>query len=214
MKFFSSLIRKRKPIVAILSIITIFVLADYFIGKKQESIISERDAKKQRLEKLAFFMIFPDVQDAGEIAGAPEEYEAVLKIDALADEPVYATYPEVRAYVQTGTTWSEVPIRDKEKGEHEQIIKLEKGQHFYKKIITIKRDIKYTFYQMFGYMHVRLHISMFVVPQSVFKEEEVIERVNDAYMYLKPYFLSDREILKQVKFPNNKVPTMIPMPPH
>ena len=67
---------------------------------------------------------------------------------------------------------------------------------------------------MYGYMHVRFHISMFVVPQSVFKEEEVIERVNDVYMYLKPYFISDREILKQAAFPNNKVPTMIPMPPH
>jgi len=214
MKFFSGLIRKRKPLIALLCIIAIFLLADFFIGQRQESIIRERDAKKQQLERLAFFMIFPDVQDAWDIAGAPEEYEAVLKIDALADEPVYATHPEVRAYVQTGTFWTEVPIRDKEKGKHEQIIKLDKGQHFYKKIITIKRNIKYTFYQMFGYMHVRLHISMFVVPQSVFKEEEVIERVNDVYMYLKPYFLSDREILQQVKFPDNKVPTMIPMPPH
>jgi len=214
MKFFSGLKRKRKPIIALLCIIAIFFLADYLIGQRQESIIRERDAKKQQLERLAFFMVFPDVQDAGAVAGVPEEHEAVLKIDALADEPIYATYPEVRAYVQTGTFWTEVPIRDKEKGKHEQIIKLDKGQHLYKKIITIKRDIKYTFYQMFGYMHVRLHISMFVVPQSVFKEEEVIDRANDVYMYLKPYFLSDREILKQVKFPNNKVPTMIPMPPH
>lgn len=214
MKLFSGIIRKRKSLIAILCIIAIFFIGDYYIGQKQESIIRERDAKKQRLEKLAFYMIFPDIQDAWDIAGAPEKYEAVLKIDNLADEPVYATHPEVRAYVQTGTFWTEVPIHDKEKEKHEQIIKLEKGQHIYKKIVTIRRDIKYTFYQMYGYMHVQFHISMFVVPQSVFKEEEVIERVNDVYMYLKPYFISDKEILKQAAFPNNKVPTMIPMPPH
>jgi hypothetical protein len=214
MKLFSGMMRNKKPLAVVLCIIAIFFLGDYYIGQKQESIIKEREAKKQRLEKLAFYMIFPDIQDAWDIHGAQEKYEVVLKIDNLADEPVYATHPEVTAYVQTGTFWTEVSIHDKEKEKHEQIIKLEKGQHIYKKIVTIKRDIKYTFYQMYGYMHVRFHISMFVVPQSVFKEEEVIERVNDVYMYLKPYFISDKEILKQAAFPNNKVPTMIPMPPH
>ncbi|MCL4456069.1 MAG: hypothetical protein M1147_07120 [Nitrospirae bacterium] len=214
MRFFSGMMRKRKLIIAVLCTIALFLIGDYYIGQKQESIIREREAKKQRLERLAFYMVFPDIQDAGDIAGSPENYDVTLKVDVLSDEPVYATYPETRAYVQTGTFWTEVPIREKEKERHEQIIKLEKGQHIYKKIITVKRDIKYTFYQMYGYMHVRVHISMFVVPQSVFKEEEVIERVNDVYMYLKPYFISDQEILKQAAFSNNKVPTMIPMPPH
>lgn len=214
MNLFNGIMRKRKSIAVVLCIIAIFFLGDYYIGQKQESIIRERDAKKQRLEKLAFYMIFPDIQDAWDIAGAPEKYEAVLKVDNLADEPVYASNPEIRTYVQTGTFWTEVPIHDKEKEKHEQIIKIEKGQHLYRKIVTIKRNLRYTFYQMYGYMHVRFHISMFVVPQSVFKEEEVIERFSDVYIYLKPYFITDKEILKQVTFADNKVPVMIPMPPH
>lgn len=214
MNLFNGIMRKKKSIAVVLCIIAIFFLGDYYIGQKQESIIKEKEAKKQRLEKLAFYMVFPDIQDAWDVPGAPEKYEAVLKIDNLADEPVYSTYPEIRAYVQSGTYWTEVPVHDKEKGEHGQIIKLEKGQHLYHKIVTIKRDIKYTFYQMYGYMHVRFHISMFVVPQSVFKEEEVIERVNDVYIYLKPFFITDREILNQVTFADDNVPVMIPMPPH
>lgn len=214
MKLFSGIMRKKKPLAVVLGIVAIFFLTDYFIGQKQDAIIRERDAKKQRLEKLAFHMIFPDISDARDISGAPGKYEAVLKIENLADEPVYATHPEVTAYVQTGTYWTEVPIHDKETEKREQIYKLEKGQHVYRKIVTIKRDLKYTFYQMYGYMHVRYHISMYVLPQSVFKEEEVIERVNDVYMYLKPYYMSNKEVLKQVTFPDNKVPTMIPMPPH
>ncbi|MBA4373385.1 MAG: hypothetical protein C0402_11070 [Thermodesulfovibrio sp.] len=214
MNFFSGIMRIKKPIAVVLAIVGIFFLADFIIGQKQDAIIRERNAKKQRLEKLAFQMVFPDVSDAWDIPGSPEKYEAVLKIENLADEPVYATYPEVTAYVQTGTYWTEVPIHDKQTEKREQVAKLEKGEHFYRKIVTIKREIKHTFYQMYGYMHVRYHISMFVLPQSAFKEEEVIERVNDVYMYLKPYYMSDKEVLKQVSFPDNKVPTMIPMPPH
>lgn len=214
MSLLQGLTRKRKSIASILCIIAVFFLVDFYIGQKENAIIRERDVKKQRLEKLAFYMIFPDIQDAWDVHGAPGEYEAVLKIDNLADEPVYATHPEVSAYVQSGTFWVEVPIHDKERKEHEQIIKLEKGQHLYHKIVMIKRGLKYSFYQMYGYMHVRFHISMFVVPQSVFKEEEVIERVNDVYIYLKPYFITDKDILRQVTFADNKVPVMIPMPPH
>lgn len=214
MKLLAGIMRKKKPLAVVLTILAVIILGDYLIGQKQDAIIRERDARKQRLEKLAFYMIFPDISDAWAIPGAPGQYEAVLKIDNLADEPVYATHPQVTAYVQSGTFWTEVPIRDKETEKREQVYKLEKGQHLYRKIVTIDRGLKYSFYQMYGYMHVRFHVSMFVVPQSAFKEEEVIDRVNDVYMYLKPYFISDRDILQKVTFADKKVPTMIPMPPH
>jgi len=208
------ILRKKKAIATIFFVVGIFLLGDFLIGLKEEAIIREKAEKKNRLEKLAFYMVLPDIQDAWDVRGVPGKYEAVLKVENLADEPVYATYREVRAYIQSGTYWTEVPIHDKEKKTHEQIMKLEKGVHLYHKIVAIDRGIKYTFYQMFGYMHVRFHISMFVVPESVFKEEEVINRENDVYIYLKPYYLSDKDILKQVQFPDNKVPRMMPMPPH
>ncbi|MGD2080106.1 MAG: hypothetical protein PVJ36_03105, partial [Nitrospirota bacterium] len=96
----------------------------------------------------------------------------------------------------------------------EQIYKLETGQYLFKKRVTIDRDLEYTAYLMPLYMHVRFHISMFVLPESVYKEEEVIERYTDVYIYLKPYFISDKEILKVLTFPDDKVPIQIPMPPH
>jgi len=206
--------RKRKAIAVVAGVVGIFMLADFLIGQREEAIIREIAEKKQRLEKLAFYMVQPDIQDAWDVRGEPGKYEAVLKVENLADEPVYATYPEVRAYIQSGTYWTELPIRDKERKTHEQIMKLEKGVHRYHKLLTIDRGTKYTYYQMFGYMHVRFHISMFVVPESVFKEEEVISRENDAYIYLKPYYISDKDILAQVYFADKKVPVMIPMPPH
>lgn len=214
MKIFESLRKKRKIITIIIAVLCAVFLADYYIGHKQESIIREKEAKKERLEKLAFFMIFPDIHDAWDSKKQPEKYEAIIKIDNVADEPVYVTHPQIRTYVQTGTYWAEVPTSEKEGTKKEQIYKLETGTHLYKYTVSIDRSIKYTHYLMYGYMHVRFHISLFVLPESAFKEEEVIERYTDVYIYLKPFFLSDQDILAQVKFADNKVPVMIPMPPH
>jgi len=208
------MLRKKKLIISVLGIVLLFFTADYLVGMKEASIIREREAKKERLEKLAFYLIVPDIEDARDIKGAPGQYEILIRVENLADEPVYITYPRAISYVQTGTFWTEVPIREGEKVADEQVIKLEPGIHRYRKIVTIDRAIKYTFYQMYGYMHVRVRVAMFVLPESAFKEEEVIDRYADAYMYLKPYYIPDREIARQVQFPDNKIPAMIPMPPH
>jgi len=208
------MLRKKKLIISVLGIVLLFFTADYLVGMKEASIIREREAKKERLEKLAFYLIVPDIEDARDIKGAPGQYEILIRVENLADEPVYITYPRAISYIQTGTFWTEVPIREGGKMANEQILKLEPGIHRYRKIVTIDRSIKYTFYQMYGYMHVRVRVSMFVLPESAFKEEEVIDRYADAYMYLKPYYIPDREIARQVKFPDNKIPAMIPMPPH
>ena len=214
MRYAGKLAAKKKAVIVIIGILLLIFAIDYYVGWKQEAIIKEKEAKKERLEKLAFFMIFPDIHDAWDVENKPENYEAVIKVDNVADEPVYVTYPRVKTYVQTGTFWTEVPIQDKEATQKEQIYKLEPGQYLYKYITTIDRKIKYTEYLMFGYMHVRFHISLFVLPESAFKEEEVVERYTDVYIYLKPFFMSDREILAQVQFPDDNVPVMIPMRPH
>jgi hypothetical protein len=205
---------KWKLIAAVVGVVLLFFVADYLVGLKEDAVVKEKEAKKARLEKLAFHMIVPDVEDAFIMKGSKGQYEVVIKVENLTDEPVYITYPQAVAYVQTGTFWTEVPVREGERKAEEQVIRIDPGLHRYRKIVTIDRSIKYTYYQMFGYMHVRVRISMFVLPESAFKEEEVIDRYSDAYMYLKPYYISDREIARQVKFPDNKIPVMIPMPPH
>lgn len=206
--------KKKAPVAAVLGVLLMFFIIDYGIGMKQQAVIREKEVKRERLEKKAFFMIFPDIHDAYDIRNDPEKYEAIIKVENVADEPVYATYPRVRAYVQTGTFWTEVPIRDKEDVKKEQVYKLDTGRHLYRMVLSIGRDIKYTAYLMPHYMHVRFHISLFVLPESAFKEEEIVERYTDVYIYLKPYFVSNALILKDLKFADDNVPVVIPMPPH
>jgi hypothetical protein len=205
---------KKKIVSAILIIIALLVLIDYGVGKKQEAILREIVAKKERLSKLANYMILPDIHDAWDIKGEPEKYEAVIKIDNVADEVVYVTYPEVKAYVQTNFYWQEVPVHDQEGGTRTQLAELDTGQYLYHKVIIIDRDIDYAPYLVPYYMHVRFRISVYVLPESVFEEEEVIERYTDVYIYLKPSYISDETILKEMTWEEDKVPIMIPMPPH
>jgi len=228
MKGYSMIIRKRKAIAVVFGILLLFFLVDWYVGSKERAIIREREAERERLEKLAFFMIFPDISDVKDIKDKPERYEAIIKVENLTDEPVYITHPEVRAYVQTGTFWTEVPVHEDKDEKKEQIYRIDHGIHFYKKVVTINRNIRYTYYMMPYYMHIRFHISFFVLPESAFKEEtgtpksqrllgdpgEVVERYTDVYIYLKPYFVDKELISKELKFPDNNVPVMIPMPPH
>jgi len=228
MKGYLMILRKRKIIAVIFGILLFLFLLDWYIGIKERSIVREREAKREKLERLAFFMILPDIYDVKDIKNRPEEYETIIKVENLTDEPVYITHPEVKAYVQTGTFWTEVPVHEDQNEKKEQIYRLDPGIHLYKKIVTISRNIKYAYYMIPYYMHVRFHISFFVLPESAFKEKtqtredqrlfegtgDVVERYTDVYIYLKPYFVDEELISKELKFPDKKVPVMIPMPPH
>ncbi len=205
---------KRKIVSAILAVIGLLLLIDYGVGKKQEAILQAIVAKKERLSKMANYMILPDIHDAWDVKGEPEKYEAVFKIDNVADEAIYVTYPEVKAYVQTSFYWQEIPVHDPEGVTKTQLAVLETGQYLYHKIISIDKNIEYTPYQVPHYMHVRFRISVYVLPESVFDEEEVLERYTDVYVYLKPFFINDEMILKEMQWQDNKVPIVIQMPPH
>ena len=62
------------------------------------------------------------------------------------------------------------------------------------------------------YMHVRLSNDMLVSPRSQPKDD-IVERDDNYYVYLKPHDTSDNAILSRVKFPGPP-PVWIPMPPH
>jgi len=63
-----------------------------------------------------------------------------------------------------------------------------------------------------NYMHVRFSDTMLVSPSSTPKDD-VFERRDNYYVYLKPFDVADDVVLKRLKFPG-KPPVWIPMPPH
>ncbi len=214
MKYFKG-IGKKKLVLYFAGIIVVVLITDFFIGKRQQAIIDERETKIKRLERQAFYMLSAEIRDIKETDNIKKtgRYEALLRIDNVANEPVYISHPHIKAYIQTGEiSWSEVPVQDTEPHKTRQVYKIEPESYiFYKKWITVNRSIPYNKNLLPEYMHVRFHISMYVLPESGFKGDDVVERKSTTYVYLKPYFVSDKEIRKAIDFGDTKVPVYIPI---
>lgn len=208
---------KRKILImsSVFGIILIAFLIDHYIEIQQEKIIKEKEAKIKHLEQQAFYLLSADIRD---IKPTPdikqsERYEVWLRVDNVAEEPVYISHPVIKAMVQTGSiSWTEVPVQEDNTRKDEQVYKIApEGQSLFKKYVTIGRDIPYNEYLIRKYMHVHFYIFMYVVPESGFKEGEVVERRSSSYVYLKPYFLSDEDIRKVIDFGETRVPFYMPI---
>lgn len=214
MKRILKIIINRVTLASLIGIILILLIIDYFVGKKQDETLRAKEAKIERLVEQAHYMLSADIRDIQETEDIElsERYEVILRIDNVADEPVYISHPFVKALVQTGKiSWTEVPVKDK-KEKNDQVYKIkEDGQSVFRKIITISRDIPYNEYLIRKYMHIRFYIFMYVLPESGFKEGEVAERRSSTYVYLKPYYISDDEIREVIDFGDTKVPTYMPI---
>src|SRR5262249_51633055 len=123
-------------------------------------------------------------------------------------EPIYVMAPDMRAYVQVGTVWQEVPLTpagDSATG----VTKIEGKQTYRYRFDARVRD----FAQLLpNYMHVRFSGTMLVSPSSR-PNGGVFERKNIYYFSRKPFDVADEGVLKRMRFSENP-PVWIPMPPH
>ncbi len=209
-----SLLISRKTVVLLLGTVLIALVIDYYVGERQEAAIRAREAKIKQLEKQAFYMLSVDVRDIRETRNIQKswKYAATIRIDNVADEPVYISYPQVRAFIQVGTiSWMEVPVAAGEAEKEEQMYKLDSGPHPFQRMLTIDPKIQYNRYLIPKYMHIRFLVRMSVLPESGFKEGEIFERKSDSYVYLKPFWITDKEISAVIDFGNTKIPVYMPI---
>ncbi len=209
-----AVLKSRKTAVVVITTIVVVLLADIFVGRWQEGIIREKEAAIKRLEEQAFRMLSVDIRDIMETDNIVQtgNYEAVIRIDNVGAEPTYLTHPFVKAYIQTGTiSWTEVPVAEKAGEKQEQVYKIAEGSLLIKKILTVPLRLPYNKYLIPKYMHVRFYITMNVLPESGFKEGEVVERKSDIYVYLKPYWISAKEIAGAIDFGETKIPVYMPI---
>ena len=84
------------------------------------------------------------------------------------------------------------------------------GKHTYRYVFEARVR---NFAQLFpNYMHVRFSDTMLVSPNRS-PRDDVFERKDNYYVYLKPFGIADDTIIKRTKFAG-KPPVWIPMPPH
>jgi ABC-type lipoprotein export system ATPase subunit len=175
-------------------------------ARYQQNRIEQRIAARAELEEFAMAGLRADVQEV--TFGPGDSYVLTLYLrNTVGGRPIYVMAPTVRAYVQVGTSWTEVPMRPAENTE--RVLKIT-GRQSYRYVFepAVKNYEQLLPY----YMHVRFSLEMLISPEAQPKDD-LVDRADNYYVYLKPHEADDAAILKQLKFPGTP-PIWIPMPPH
>jgi putative ABC transport system ATP-binding protein/macrolide transport system ATP-binding/permease protein/lipoprotein-releasing system ATP-binding protein len=184
------------------------LIANYGTALYQQSRVAEKRVAKQQLQEVALYLMRADIDDL--VAEPDRCYLLTLYVQSLEPEKdLFVMAPEVRAFVQVGLQWQEVPLRsaDNQQG---QVVRVTAEKHPFRFRFT--PDVKAFEEILPGYMHVRFS-NVMLVSRSAEPEGDLIERTDDYYVYLKPHDADDVAILRKTRFPG-KPPLWIPMPPH
>jgi ABC-type lipoprotein export system ATPase subunit len=173
----------------------------------QRHLLHQRRQARTALEDAALLWLRADIDNVAYHGGASYTLTLSLENRSTANA-VFVLSPTVRAYVQVGLTWQEIPTQSMD-GQEGRVVRIDKRQTYQ---FAFEPNTKEYTEQLTGYMHVRLGSST-LVSQSSVPGDDLVERVDDYYIHLKPPGANDKEILRKVKFPG-KPPLWIPMPPH
>jgi ABC-type lipoprotein export system ATPase subunit len=180
---------------------------NFAIGKYQDRQVQERAARTAALQHMALNSLRGDVQSVSDLGDGRYELTTYLQ-NVGGDMPIYVMSPELRAYVQVGTVWQEVSMTQTDEGAR-GVLKIEDRQTYRYVLDARVRD----FTQLLpNYMHVRFSGTILISPSSLPKDD-VFERKDNYYVYLKPFDVADDVVLKRMRFAG-KPPVWIPMPPH
>jgi predicted ABC-type transport system involved in lysophospholipase L1 biosynthesis ATPase subunit len=183
---------------------------DAATSRFQEQALEQRAVQRKKSEELAMQQLRADIED---IAYKPDgSYEVTVYLQNFAPaRPFYVLGPEVRAFVQVNRTWQPVPAARADDGRN-RVREVRGGRTLIP--FTLRIDPSRYDELIPGYFHVRI-TSVMVVSESAEPTEDLFERTDDYYVYLKPQGLSDDDIRARNKWkPGAIVPRWIPMPAH
>ncbi|WP_036263773.1 hypothetical protein [Methylocapsa aurea] len=191
-----------------LIVIGLGFLADFGVSWNQQRILAARDKTALELKNAAFAGLYVELL---RIAYEPDgkSYRATLNMqNANPDAPLYVMLNPVRVFEQTGMTWQETPSQAPS-GPGGSVVKLDGAREY---SVVFQADVKDWAELIPGYMHVRIQSDM-LISQSSEPKDDIVERNNRFYVYLKPQGSDDAEIKRRSKF-SGAPPIFIPMPPH
>jgi ABC-type lipoprotein export system ATPase subunit len=181
--------------------------ANFGVSQIEAAIVDQKAAEHQALEDLALSGLRADVKNI--TLGPANSYIVELYLrNTIGTQPIYVLSPSVRGFVQVGTNWVEVPLKPVDSSAQKEL-KIT-ATHLYRYILEPHIS---NFTQVIPfYMHIRIANEMLVSPSSQPKDN-IIDRTDNYYVYLRPRDVSDALISTKLKFPGVP-PVWIPMPPH
>ncbi len=195
-------------LLSVLLVIGLGFLGDFAIGWYQQRLLEARNRAAVVLENAAFNGLDAELL---RVVQEPDgrSYRATMAMrDLYPDSPLYVMLNPVRVFVQVGLVWQEQPAHAPD-GAGWGVVKLS-GDDNYQVVFQV--DAKDWTELIPGYMHVRIDNDM-LISRSSEPGNDIVERNNRFYVYLKPQGADDEAIKRRSKFPGTP-PVFIPMPPH
>lgn len=200
-------LRSRVLLGAILIIGLAFAL-DYAIGRYQQYRMTQQRLAALKLEHAAYQGLYVELV---KVAYEPDQksYRVTMKMTNVEPgRPIYVMQGPVRVFEQSGLAWKEVPARAPN-GEGTRVIKLA-GPYTYETVF--EPNLKDWTELMPGYMHIRFE-SVSLISERSDPDDDIVERTDRYYVYLKPHGADDEAIRKRMKLQGDP-PLYMPMPPH
>jgi hypothetical protein len=181
---------------------------DFTIGRYQQYRLEQKRRAELMLQHAAFEGMFAEVVN---VAYEPDQKSYRLTMKFTNDEPghlLYVMQSPARVFVQSGLSWKEIPSRDPH-GEAARVIKLTDSYSFE---TVFEPNVKEWTELMPGYMHIRFESNTLISERSD-PDDDIIDRTDRYYVYLKPHGSDDNAIRERLKI-KGEPPIYMPMPPH
>ena len=197
-----------RSVIAVAATVCLAFVADFAIGRYQQYRLEQKRLSDLTLQHAAFEGMYVEVVS---VTYEPDQKSYRLTMKFTNDEPshpLYVMQTPVRVFEQVGLSWKEVPSRDS-RGEAARVVKLTDSYTFE----TIFEPNLNDWTQLIpGYMHIRLQSDSLVSERSN-PDDDIVDRTDRYYVYLKPHGADDDAIRKQMKIRGDP-PVYMPMPPH
>lgn len=197
-----------RPLQWLVLLVGLGFLADSGIGWAQRRALARQEAEALALRSAAFQGLYVEL---ARVSHEPDgkTYRAVLNMQNLdPGNPLYVMLNPARVFVQAGLAWREVPSRAPE-GAGWGVVRLEGAGTF---TVLFEAPLDDWSELIPGYMHVLIESEM-LISRSPTPRDDIVERDNRFYVYLKPQGADDAAIKARNNFPGAP-PVFIPMPPH
>lgn len=189
--------------VGVLGLCLAMLAGDLGLARWQQDVLGARQDARKSLERSAYLRLAADLDS---VEALPDgAYRVRVRLEHPYPESLYVMGPTLRAFVQVGTLWQEVPM---EAAAPPRVQQVERNLYDF----TLRPEVEGYEEVLPGYLHVRFTNTMLVSPRRE-PEGDVVEREDNYYVYLKPAGADDRELARRNCF-NGPPPLWIPMPPH
>ena len=191
-------------LIGLLAAVTVFGTADYLTGAYQRYLLEEKRRARERLERLVFYGLRMGIEEI--VLDQEGRYRMALRLQNASKGDLFVMLPTLSLFLQVGTGWEEVPVSDLSHDEG-VVIRLV-SDRIIERLATLPRQ---DFTQLLpGYFHAKITATALVSFRAEPKDD-VAEKAEEFFLFLKSWMAEDRTILKALEFADRRIPVYIPL---